>query len=115
MKKLACLIALLGFTACGDTKNEAYYQQHPKDLMSFLKTCDDTGEKTLCHRLKPLGKQVEQALFELQTEPQAFGSKIIALQIALSKASDAKTRQTIEAELRFKRAMVAWIESPERE
>lgn len=115
MKKLASLIMLAGLAACGEVKNETYYQEHPKELMSFLKTCSDTENDSMCHRLKPIGEQVERDLVLLQTEPQVFGSKIIALQIALTKESDAKARQSIETELRFKRAMAAWIESPERE
>lgn len=106
---------IIGLAACGEAKNETYYQDHPKELISFLKTCSARENDGMCDRLKPLGEQVERDLVLLQTEPQVFGSKIIALQIALTKESDAKVRHSIEAELRFKKAMVAWIESPERE
>lgn len=115
MKKLACLALLLSTVACGEAKNEEYYRDHPKELMSFLKTCSLDKSETLCQRLQPLGEQVERALVMLQSDPQAFGSQIIAEQVALSKTTDSNERQKLEAELRFKRAMTAWVESPERE
>ncbi len=118
------ILVALGLTSC-TVKDKHYYQSNPKELQKALKACPDTKPEGLtCEELGDIGRQMNTLAYELQSSPQNFGSKILALQQTISSQkielkknqSNAELKTTIEKnekELADLLAVVKWLESPE--
>lgn len=121
---LASLSGLI--SACADQKGERYYQAHPEVLQRALEQCPNhSPAKLSCQQLEALANQLNEFAFELQTSPQAYGQKILALQSLISKQENKlqsgseepelrerlrKNKKTLQARL----AVVRLLESPTR-
>ena len=109
-------------TAC-QAKDDQYYRLHPQKLQAALNDCSSTNDSKHCQRLRKIGFEVNQLAYKLQSQPQAFGQKIIALQVELVKLherySEKKNDETMkeieqnQALLEQHLAIVKWLESPE--
>jgi hypothetical protein len=118
---MACLLLLV---SCSQ-QNELYYQTHPQALQNAIKNCSAKQPSYLsCEQLSAIAIKTNELAYQLQTNPQAFGKKILALQetIALqkadlqTKANSPELRATFEKNKQFLAqclAVVRWLESPE--
>jgi len=109
-------------TAC-QAKDDQYYRLHPQKLQAALNNCSAANASEQCERLRRIGFEVNQLAYKLQSQPQAFGQKIIALQVESVKLheqysenkNDEKKREIDhnQAQLEQYLAIVKWLESPE--
>lgn len=118
------LIILLGLASC-TTKDENYYRAHPKELSSAVEHCADKKSNILtCQQLERLAMSMSQLAYQLQSDPQGFGLKIISLQQQIVEAqeqakksgSDLQAEKKLEAtqhQLVEMLSVVKWLESPE--
>ena len=130
-RRLILLCALLGLTACQSPQDEAYYRNHPEQIAQAMKQCQgQTTDTPLCQRLEAVQQEVMALAFELQSSPQAFGTKILQTQESLAnntkELKQAKSqedqqkvaallakRKTLQLRERHLLAIVRWLESPE--
>lgn len=108
---LAGVLALVG---CAP-HDEGYYRTHPTALIDVLKQCPDVSPKDVsCEQLHPLAQEMRNMTEHLQQDPQAFGQRIIALQVACAKPDvRVKDKDACEQDLAMRLAVVKWLESPE--
>lgn len=123
-KYLMVILIAIGLTSCGK-KNEHYYQLHPKELQNALKACPNQAPQGLtCQQLDQLGKHMNSLAYELQSNPQAFGSRILTLQQTIANQHLELKRNNDNQELKISlvqnqhdladcMAVVKWLESPE--
>lgn len=130
IKLMMRYILLLGLSslilACSEQKDERYYQAHPDALEKALAQCPHKALSDLsCQNLEALANQLNKLAFELQTSPQAYGQKILALQSLIAKQESKIKSDAAPAELREKLrenkktleaylAVVRLLESPTR-
>lgn len=115
MKFLFLLCASFLLIACS-TPNEQYYRLNPDVLQKALKQCPEKQPSGLgCEKLAAVAEEMNRLAFQLQSNPQAFGKKILALQETMAKqdanldtASIDKNKQQLAEYL----AVVKWLESP---
>lgn len=118
------ILIALGLTSC-NVKNEQYYLSKPKELQKALKACPNQAPQGLsCQQLEQIGDRMNRLAYQLQSNPQAFGNKILALQqtiasqqLELKKNSTNKELQASLAQNQHDLvdflAVVKWLESPE--
>lgn len=118
------ILIALGLTSC-NTKNEHYYQSHPKELQKALKECPDQVPQGLtCQQIEQVGKRMNSLAYELQASPQAFGNKILNLQQTIANQHTELKKNSNNQELKISLAqnqrdladylaVVKWLESPE--
>ncbi|MCL9685822.1 lipoprotein [Legionella maioricensis] len=123
-KYLVVILIALGLTSC-NVKNEQYYLSKPKELQKALKACPNQAPQGLsCQQLEQIGDRMNRLAYQLQSNPQAFGNKILALQqtiasqqLELKKNSTNKELQASLAQNQHDLvdflAVVKWLESPE--
>lgn len=123
-KYLVVILIALGLTSC-NVKNEQYYLSKPKELQKALKACPNQVPQGLsCQQLEQIGDRMNRLAYQLQSNPQAFGNKILALQqtiasqqLELKKNSTNKELQATLAQNQHDLvdllAVVKWLESPE--
>jgi hypothetical protein len=122
-KYLVVILIALGLTSC-NMKNEQYYLSKPKELQKALKACPNQAPQGLsCQQLEQIGDRMNRLAYQLQSNPQAFGNKILALQqtIAAQQLELKKNRtKELQASLAQNQhdlvdflAVVKWLESPE--
>ena len=121
-KGLVALLIILGLSSC--SKNEHYYQTHPKELQQAISTCPEKQSQGLtCNQLEVLAKRMNELAYQLQLSPQGFGKKIMALQEVIVKEQEQLKTQGNHPDLRTKLtrnkynleahlAIVRWFESP---
>jgi len=74
---LACTLLLV---ACSP-QNERYYRTHPEALQNAIKKCPAHQPSHLsCKQLTGIARITNELAYQLQTNPQTFGQKILALQ-----------------------------------
>ncbi|CDZ78187.1 hypothetical protein BN59_02495 [Legionella massiliensis] len=123
MKYLFVACATLLIIGCS-SHNEHYYQIHPQALQDAIKSCPAKQPTPLsCEQLTSLAVAMNEIAYQLQTNPQAFGRKILALQqamasqeAALKTKADPELKATLEKNkllLEQYLAVVRWLESPE--
>lgn len=115
------LVAAIGLVSCS-VKDEQYYFSHPKELQQALKSCPAQKPQGIsCEKLKHIGERMNNLAYQLQSNPQGFGSKILALQETIAKQEmESKRAPEINASLTQNKhdlasylAIVKWLESPE--
>lgn len=123
-KYLVLVIVLLGLTAC-TLKDEHYYQTHPKELQQAMKACPTVQPKGLtCEQITDIAARLNTLAYQLQYNPQGFGSKILAMQQTIanqeSELSKDRSNKALQSELAKNQheladhmAVVKWLESPE--
>ena len=125
MKKnlfLACMAILL--VGCS-TEDEHYYRTHPQVLQDKLNACAyKSPGKLSCEKLSEIALNINAIAYQLQSNPQAFGRKILALQEKLANEQlNLKTHpDEVELKAKIKKskqqlaeclAVIRWLESPE--
>ncbi|BCA95232.1 hypothetical protein TUM19329_15930 [Legionella antarctica] len=123
-KYLVVILIALGLTSC-NVKNEQYYLSNPKELQKALKACpNQTPQGLSCQQLEQIGGRMNRLAYQLQSNPQAFGNKILVLQQAISNQQLALKKNSSSKELQASLALnqrnlvdymavVKWLESPE--
>jgi hypothetical protein len=123
-KYLVVILIALGLVSC-NAKNEHYYLTHPKELQSALKTCPNQQPKGLnCEQIEQLGGRINNLAYQLQSNPQGFGTKILALQQTIANQTkelkNSNANQDLKTTLKQNQrdladcmAVVKWLESPE--
>lgn len=122
-KCLVAILIVLGLTSCS-AKDEHYYQTHPKELQQAMQSCPEIKPEGLtCEQLATVARRINSLAYQLQSSPQGFGNKILALQetiagqqkqLALEK-NNSTLQTTIaqnEEDLAEHMAVVKWLESP---
>lgn len=122
-KYLVIILVALSLISC-TAKNEQYYRAHPKEIQKALESCPSQQPSGIsCEQLQQLSKRMNSLGYQLQSNPQGFGAKILTLQhtIAIQEqqlkgkpsselnTSLAQNKHTLEEYL----AIVKWLESPE--
>ncbi|EHL29112.1 hypothetical protein [Legionella drancourtii] len=122
-KYLVAILVILGLTSC-TKKDESYYQTHPNELQQAIKTCPQQKPQGLsCDELQTIAGHMNSLAYQLQSSPQGFGIKILALQETIAKQQQQLKTERSNAELQAnikqnKRdlaeylAVVKWLESP---
>jgi len=122
-KYLMVILVALGLASC-TTKDEHYYQTHPKALEKALKACPGQQPKGLsCQQMAKVASQMNTLAYQLQGNPQGFGGKILRLQETIAKQQDELKQDHTNTELKenIERnkekleqllAVVKWLESP---
>lgn len=118
IKHIVSSMAALMLVACV-SHDEAYYRVHPQELQAVLKQCPtEHPMQVSCQTLHHIAVEVNQLAYELQSNPQGFGSKIITLQTNIFKPqqtsmpSDDNKLKAMQQELAMRLAIVKWLESP---
>lgn len=123
-KYLVVILIAFGLTSCNE-KNEQYYLSHPKELQKAMKDCPNQPHQGLsCQQLEQLGNRLGSLAQELQTNPQAFGNKILVLQQTIRSQQVELKQNGVNQELNVSLeknqhdladllAVVKWLESPE--
>jgi hypothetical protein len=120
-KYLVMTLVTLGLVSCS-IKDQQYYMSHPKELQEVLKRCPkEEPPGVSCSRLSQLAEKMGSLAYQLQSSPQGFGSKILALQETIAKqeieaATDPTITKTLlhnKKELADYLVIVKWLESPE--
>ena len=105
-------------------QDASYYRVHPIELQSVIKQCPDHPPVNItCSELQMIAQQLNTLAYELQTVPQQFGQKILALQESIEKEkiqlqekpSQSELIAFLEqekAQLNERLAVVKWLESP---
>tara|TARA_B100000949_G_C14192359_1_gene412316 strand:+ start:645 stop:1028 length:384 start_codon:yes stop_codon:yes gene_type:complete len=84
--RLIVLITLISLITACSSHSEKWYLNHPDALKKALSECPKQTPKGLsCKQLTLLYKAVTEYAVDLQTNPQAFGQEIIALQNKISE------------------------------
>ena len=120
VKLLLMSLAALQLVACS-APNAQYYRLNPQELPAATKKCQQTGfNNANCQELQGVALQINQMAYELQSRPQGFGQKILALQQALATSQqnaqlpeNALLIKKIKQQLRQRLAIVKWLESPQ--
>lgn len=106
-------------------KNEHYYLTHAKELQVAIKSCPGKPPQGItCDQAEHLASRLNALGYQLQSGPQEFGKKILALQetIATQKAELASKKENAELKTALQNnqkelvdllAVVKWLESPE--
>lgn len=122
-KYIVLTLISLGLVSCG-AKNEQYYRSHPKEIQAGLNNCPAQQPVGMtCEQLQQLGQRMNNLAFQLQSSPQGFGAKILALQESIAKEEQeltAKESPELKKSIDQKKhtlteylAVVKWLESPE--
>lgn len=124
-KYLVIILIGLGLSSC-TTKNEQYYQLHPKELQKAIAMCTNhllPKTSLTCDQLERINNTMNGLAFQLQINPQGFGNKIIKLQqniatqqIEINNHSTGQLKDSLEKnklDLAYYLAVVKWLESPE--
>jgi hypothetical protein len=123
-KYLLVILMTLGLTSCS-TKDEHYYLTHPAALQEAVKACPNKQPEGLgCDQIEQIAKRVRELAYQLQSSPQSFGAKILALQETIANqqnklkknSSDEKLKASLQKnqrDLTDYLAVVKWLESPE--
>ena len=119
------MLILLSLWSVNSAAHDAsYYRVHPIQLQSVMKQCPDhPPESMTCVELQMIAQQTNTLAYELQTDPQQFGQRILALQEAIEKAKmqlqDKPSQPELiafldqnSAQLNERLAIVKWLESP---
>ncbi len=104
---------------------EERYLSNPQKLESALMHCPQQHPAGItCDQLNHVGETVNRLVAELQMNPQAYGSSIIALQTTLSQQlvlakqqPSPQLQQQIahnQQTLRERLSVIKWLESPRR-
>ncbi len=105
--------------------DEHYYLTHPKALQLALDQCPSTSPGTLtCQELEQLARRINVYAFEVKTNPQAFGEKILHLQETIAKQEQkmqkgiklsdvSRSLDENKSELKERLAIVSWLLSPQ--
>ena len=119
-----CLIILSLWAVNCAAYDASYYHRHPAALQDAMKQCPDSPPKGFtCVELQMITQQTNALAFELQTDPQQFGQKILALQEAIAKVelqleakpNDASLTTFLNQsneQLLERLVIVKWLESP---
>ncbi|MDI1352004.1 MAG: hypothetical protein PSV35_04425 [bacterium] len=113
----------LGLTSC-NSKDEQYYRSNPKELQAAIKRCPNEQPQGLtCNQLNDLAQRLSGLAYDLQSNPQGFGQKILALQQTIANQKiELINKPTPELKASLEKnshdlvdflAVVKWLESPE--
>lgn len=84
-KNLMLILVILGLTSCY-AKDEAYYRSHPKELQQAMSACPlQKPQGMTCQQIEELGNRMNRLAYQLQSNPQGFGGRILALQETIAK------------------------------
>lgn len=120
---LSWMLVLL--VACS-TQDSQYYRNNPQLLQKALARCPQSPPSTVsCEELKAIAVEMNQLAYELQINPQEFGTKILSLQAELAKqqadglekpdsAKPTDDKARIQQQLAMRMAAIRWLESPEK-
>lgn len=123
-KYLILVLALSGLVSCRH-HGEEYYRSSPEVLQKAMKACPNVQPGSLtCEQLTELAKRLGNLAYQLQSNPQAFGNKILAIQQTIARlkqeleTSGSNTQLKVELENNERDlldclAVVKWLESPE--
>jgi hypothetical protein len=121
------LLSLAGnlLIACSKHTSSNYYRANPHALIAAIKACHLAPTMTSeCAKLQIIAGKANQLAYRLQSNPQAFGRKIIALQEKLASLNaqlithpkQSEIKQAIvhcQQQLDNYLAIVKWLESPQ--
>jgi hypothetical protein len=121
-KCLVAILVILGLTSC-TKKDEHYYQSHPNELQQAIKACPGRmPQGVTCDQLQTIAGRMNSLAYQLQSSPQGFGTKILALQEAIAKEEkQLKANGNADLQAHIDRnqhdlaehlAVVKWLESP---
>ncbi len=118
MKYILSIMMLLSYSFHVDAHDASYYLSHPEVLQQAITSCPQKQPRELsCEQLKPIAAEVNDLAYQLRTDPQGYGQKILALQELLAKeeGEDSKGVQSSDTkqELLIRLSIVKWLESPQ--
>lgn len=108
----------------GFAQDEHYYSVHPDALRKVIVDCPKKQANNIsCEQLNHLATQLNELAYQLRSDPQGYGKRILALQETIAKQETALDNTSEQAELvpllnenklRLEQriAVVKWLESP---
>lgn len=124
IKYIILIMASFWVTACA-AHDEHYYSSHPQLLQKAIENCPEKSPANIsCEQLKTVAMRVNDLAYELRSNPQGYGQKILALQTEVAKQESSLRENPDRPELRSSLAqnkqqlqeclsVVKWLESPE--
>lgn len=124
MKYLSAAFMALLLVACSP-RDEHYFQTHPQAIEDAVKHCPAKQPSPIsCEQLTNIAIATNDLVYQIQSSPQGFGKKILALQEAIAKEKTELKANPNQAEvqrslhkkellLQQSLAVVRWLESPE--
>ena len=124
IKYVVLVMASIGVAACS-AHDGRYYSLHPNALQKAIKQCPQTQPKGVsCTQLKTIAVRVNELAYQLRSNSQGYGKKILNLQETIAKQEAALQNGSHQLELQASihtnkhdleeyLAIVKWLESPE--
>jgi hypothetical protein len=105
LKSLVTITIFILLSSCSK-KPTKYYLTHPEGLQKTIESChNEVTSSKYCQKIFKIARKINLLALELQSDPQEFGERIIALQ--------QKTRNKYENDdLELRMAVVSWLEAP---
>lgn len=121
-KHLSIVMGMLLLSSC--TQHDMhYYRLNPDKLHEALQNCSGKTTAT-CQQLAATAVEMNRLAYELQTNPQGFGQRILSMQEKLAAQQQdlaqnpankevAQSINLLKQQLEQYMAIVKWLESPE--
>lgn len=124
-KYLMMIIMLTGLVSCNH-QGEEYFRTNPEALQKAMKACPNVqpNKNLSCEQLTELANRLSRLAYQLQSNPQVFGNKILSIQQSIAKLkleiNQSGSNPQLKTELEQNEhdladclAVVRWFESPE--
>ena len=103
--KIILILALFYGVVC-DAHDLTYYRLHPDLVQNAMEGCPEKNPSDVtCDQLKKTALRINKLSYQLRSDPQGYGKKILSLQ----EQSNADNKEELQDYL----AIVKWLESPE--
>jgi hypothetical protein len=100
-KYLVVILIALGLNSCNG-KKEPYYMSHPKELQKAMQACPNQQPQGLsCQQIEQISNRLNSLAYQLQSNPQGFGNKILAMQQTIAKQEVELKTNTANYELKM--------------
>lgn len=97
----------LALTACSP-HDQRYYKMHPQAIEKALRECSSKSSLVTCEQLQTVAYQVNQLIYLLQSNQQAFGLSILQLQSYIADHDTETKRDALNERL----AIIRWLQAP---
>lgn len=114
MRNIFLVAGICSMLAGCDQFDHTAYQKNPQALEKAMKRCaTETEEINPCKAIKRFAYQLSYLGYQLQLNPQAFGLKVLTLQMTMASNHDPEALQRMQEDLGIYLTVIRWLESPE--
>lgn len=122
--KAVLFLSIFSCAFLAKASSQGYYSLHPKQLQQAIKQCPQRSPASVtCEELKDIAIKMDQLSYQLRSNPQLFGQRILAIQQLVAQQENTLQQNSNQPELRTLLAqnkhtlqeylaIVRWLESP---